>query len=124
MAGAGDWCHFAARVERSAVHRRLKGGELGHEDEKFSYVAATPLLPQHANASRAEQRIIRHPVYHSGFVELQLCSADGLVKRNIGRSKKNEYRAARRAAWGDAWPAPRASAITGIARTPEPEDGK
>lgn len=121
MAGAGDWCHFAARVERTAMHRRLKGGELGHEDEKFSYVAATPLAPkhakdglagdpalapQHAGASRAEQRIIRHPVYHSGFVELQLCSADGLVKRNIGRSKKNEYRAARRAAWGDLWPAP------------------
>jgi ribosomal protein RSM22 (predicted rRNA methylase) len=103
MAGAGDWCHFAARVERTAVHRRLKDGELGYEDEKFSYVAATPLAPRQAEA---EQRIVRHPMYHSGFVELQLCSASGIVKRNIGRSKKNEYRAARRAAWGDLWPAP------------------
>jgi ribosomal protein RSM22 (predicted rRNA methylase) len=100
MAAAGDWCHFAARVERTAMHRRLKGGELGHEDEKFSYVAATPLP-----GNPAEQRIVRHPGFHSGFVELQLCSADGLEKRTIGRSKKNEYRAARRAAWGDAWPA-------------------
>lgn len=100
MAAAGDWCHFAARVERTAMHRRIKGGELGHEDEKFSYLAATPL-----KANPAEQRIVRHPAYHSGFVELQLCSADGISKRTIGRSKKTEYRAARRAAWGDAWPA-------------------
>jgi ribosomal protein RSM22 (predicted rRNA methylase) len=100
MAAAGDWCHFAARVERTAMHRRIKGGELGHEDEKFSYLAATPL-----QFNPVEQRIVRHPVYHSGFVELQLCSTEGIVKRTIGRSKKIEYRAARKAAWGDAWPA-------------------
>ncbi len=86
MAAAGDWCHFAARVERTAMHRRIKGGELGHKDEKFSYLAATPL-----KANPAEQRIVRHPAYHSGFVELQLCSADGINKRTIGRSKKTEY---------------------------------
>lgn len=102
MAATGDWCHFAARVERTAMHRRIKGGDLGHEDEKFSYLAATPL-----RVNPAEQRIVRHPVYHSGFVELQLCSVEGLSKRTVGRSKKNEYRAARRAAWGDAWPAQR-----------------
>jgi ribosomal protein RSM22 (predicted rRNA methylase) len=101
MAVAGDWCHFAARVERTAAHRRIKGGELGYEDEKFSYLAATPL-----KADPAEHRIVRHPAYHSGFVELQLCSVEGLDKRAIGRSNKAEYRAARRALWGDEWPLP------------------
>jgi ribosomal protein RSM22 (predicted rRNA methylase) len=111
MAAAGDWCHFAARVERTAMHRRIKSGELGHEDEKFSYLAATPL-----KAAPVEQRIVRHPAYHPGFVELQLCSANGIDKRTIGRSKKTEYRAARKAAWGDAWPAQ--SPLEGSAEEP------
>ncbi|GGJ00311.1 rRNA methyltransferase [Alicyclobacillus cellulosilyticus] len=37
---AADWCHFAARVARSRVHRHVKQGELAYEDEKFSFLAA------------------------------------------------------------------------------------
>ena len=99
MAAAGDWCHFAARVERTAAHRQLKDGELGYEDEKFSYVAAARM-----DCAPAESRIVRHPAYHSGFVELQLCTAQGLRSETIGRSRKQLYRAARKAAWGDGWP--------------------
>ena len=34
-----DWCHFAARVQRSSSHRFAKEGHLNYEDEKFSYIA-------------------------------------------------------------------------------------
>ncbi len=98
MAAGGDWCHFAARLERTAVHRRLKGGELGYEDEKFSYLAASRL-----DCQPAPERIVRHPGHHGGFVELQLCSAVGLKSERVGRSHKQLYRRARKAAWGDFW---------------------
>ncbi len=95
----GDWCHFSVRVERSSLHRRLKGGTLGHEDEKFSYVAATKSpfpLPQ--------ARILRHPLRHSGHVQLKLCtSEEGLQYPTISKKMGDVYKVARKAEWGDAW---------------------
>jgi ribosomal protein RSM22 (predicted rRNA methylase) len=98
--GTTDWCHFAARVERTSLHRQIKSGSLGHEDEKFSYVAFA-----RDSAQLPESRIVRHPQQHRGHVKLQLC-VDGERIRDavITRSQKAEYRAARRARWGDAWP--------------------
>ena len=95
---AGDWCHFSARVERTAEHRRLKQGELGHEDEKFSYVAATRL-----SSEKAKARIVRHPQRFSGFTKLQLCTPEGLQQVTVTRSQKEKYRAVKRADWGSAW---------------------
>lgn len=91
-----DWCHFAARVERSSLHRRLKGGELGHEDEKFSYVALAR-TPTHTAAAR----IIRHPQQRPGLIEIATCTPAGLRTERISKSDRERFRAARKAAWGD-----------------------
>jgi ribosomal protein RSM22 (predicted rRNA methylase) len=100
MATAGDWCHFSQRVERTSQHRQLKGGDLGYEDEKFSYVVATRVaLPPGGS------RIVRHPGKHSGHVQLALCTPQGQIEnRTVTRSSKEAYKRARKAEWGDAWP--------------------
>ena len=93
-----DWCHFAARVERSSLHRKLKSGTLGYEDEKYSYVALSRepvVLP--------EARIIRHPQHSPGLVVLETCTAQGLHRREVRKRERAEYRVARHSSWGDAY---------------------
>jgi ribosomal protein RSM22 (predicted rRNA methylase) len=98
----GDWCHFGARLPRSALHRQVKGAELSHEDEKFSYVAAIRLgagLPQLPAA-----RVVRRPQQRKGLVTLDLCACDGSSRRElVSKSKGEAYRRARKTSWGDRW---------------------
>ena len=97
MAGA-EWCDFGARVERSSLHRRVKGAELNYEDEKFSYVALgreTGSLPAH--------RIIEHPVHTPGLIVLRTCTSGGFERVAVTKRSKEEYRAARKAGWGGRW---------------------
>jgi ribosomal protein RSM22 (predicted rRNA methylase) len=100
MAG-GDWCHFAVRLDRSRVHRQSKHAALGWEDEKFAYVVAVrdaALLRVRAGA-----RIVRRPRKETGHVRLVLCAPGGLTDAVVTR-RAPRYRAARDAAWGEAWP--------------------
>ena len=90
-----DWCHFAARVERSSLHRRLKEGDLSYEDEKFSYVAVARDL-----TNPAERRIIRRPRHQPGLIVLDTCTAQGLETLRVSKRDRDRFRAARRAAWG------------------------
>ncbi|MCL6732667.1 small ribosomal subunit Rsm22 family protein [Streptomyces neyagawaensis] len=129
-----DWCHFAARVSRSSLHRQVKGGSLAYEDEKFSYVAATRFAP-----APAASRVVRKPQIRKGQVLLDLCGtgtgtstttdaattalsgADGdggsgpgtgsgpvptLGRTTVTKRHGPLYKAARDADWGDAWPPP------------------
>lgn len=93
-----DWCHFGARVNRSSLQRRLKGGSLGYEDEKFSYVAVT-----RGNADPCAARVLRRPRREPRRVALRLCTADGLREELVTRRQGERYRAARKTAWGDGW---------------------
>ncbi|MEU8755353.1 small ribosomal subunit Rsm22 family protein [Streptomyces chartreusis] len=95
-----DWCHFSARVSRSSLHRRIKGGSLAYEDEKFSYVAATRLP-----ATPAPARVVRKPQIRKGQVLLDLCETDpSLHRTTITKRHGDLYKAARDTEWGDAWP--------------------
>ncbi len=93
-----DWCHFSARVERTSLHRKLKGGSLGYEDEKFSYVAVSKEPVPLPTA-----RILSEPSRHSGHVNLKLCTkTEGLQHVTISKKRGDQYKQARKAEWGDA----------------------
>jgi ribosomal protein RSM22 (predicted rRNA methylase) len=95
-----DWCHFAARLPRSSRHRQVKGGTLGWEDEKFSYVVAV-----RDGDARADGRIVRHPYRRKGLVELTVCAAEpGIDRVLVSKRRGADYKAARDAGWGDPWP--------------------
>ncbi|WP_405799780.1 small ribosomal subunit Rsm22 family protein [Streptomyces sp. NBC_01506] len=95
-----DWCHFAARVSRSSLHRQVKGGSLAYEDEKFSYVAAVRF-----DAEPVRARVTRKPQTRKGQMLLDLCTeTDGLRRETVTKRHGALYRAARDTSWGDAWP--------------------
>ncbi|WP_329179468.1 small ribosomal subunit Rsm22 family protein [Streptomyces sp. NBC_01477] len=95
-----DWCHFAARVQRTALHRQVKGAVLPYEDEKFSYVAAARFP-----AGPAGARVVRHPQIRKGLVLLDLCRVPAALERTtVSKRHGSTYRAARDTDWGDPWP--------------------
>ncbi|MCE1178170.1 MAG: small ribosomal subunit Rsm22 family protein [Micrococcales bacterium] len=100
LLGPGDWCHFGARVNRSSMHRKAKGGTQSYEDEKFSYLVATRLP-----VIGAQGRVVRRPADQKGRVTLDVCQSVGTVEPlTISRRDGAAYKAARKAQWGDAWP--------------------
>lgn len=78
---ANDWCHFLTRVERSKLHKLLKGGDAPYEDEKYSYIAISkePLQIE-------GNRILRHPHTYKGMIEVEVCNAQGIYKEQIRKN--------------------------------------
>jgi ribosomal protein RSM22 (predicted rRNA methylase) len=95
----GDFCHFYIRLPRSRIHRLVKGGQLGYEDEKFSYVALVhPSLP----FTSPYARILRHPCGRSGHTHFTLCTRDGtFIQKTISKKEKKTFLLAKKAEWGD-----------------------
>ncbi|MCM2579347.1 small ribosomal subunit Rsm22 family protein [Streptomyces meridianus] len=102
-----DWCHFAARVNRSSLHRQVKGGSLPYEDEKFSYVAAVRSAAHEDAQPGPRARVVRRPQLRKGQVLLDLCLPEqGLGRETVTKRRGALYRAARDTEWGAAWPPP------------------
>ena len=93
-----DWCHFAARVERTSLHRRVKEAELNYEDEKFSYIAVA-----REPVALPAARIVRHPLHRPGLITLETCTPRGFETVRATKRDRETFRAARRADWGDAF---------------------
>ena len=87
----GDWCAFYTRVFRSAIHKQAKRGELGYEDEKFSYIAFSK-IPVKINGSR----ILRHPQIYKGYVNVKLCTENGIQEKKYSKKDGDIYKRVRK----------------------------
>ena len=91
-----DWCHFAVRVQRTKLHKALKGGDAPYEDEKYCYLALTREAP----AAACSARVLRHPMIAPGRITLTLC--EGGEKRIRAVTKKDPlWKQARKTEAGD-----------------------
>jgi ribosomal protein RSM22 (predicted rRNA methylase) len=96
---APDWCHFSVRLSRSRDHMRMKGGTLGYEDEKFSYlVVARPGIGE-----RTPARVIRPPEENKFSVSLPLCGPQGVELRVVPSRGRPAFKAAKKLGWGDSF---------------------
>lgn len=91
-----DWCHFTCRVERTKIHKNIKGADSPFEDEKYIYLVASK-----RKIDGSKNRILRHPKIEKGYVEVKLCSEDGIKEEKIAKSQKERYKIARKADAGE-----------------------
>ena len=91
-----DWCGFYTRVTRSGIQRQAKKGELGYEDEKFSYIAFSkePVVGEQA-------RILRHPQINSGYVKVKLCTTNGIEEKTFSKKDGEVYKKIKKLDAGD-----------------------
>ena len=91
-----DWCSFYVRVNRSGIQRLAKKGELGYEDEKFSYIAfsKTPINNQ-------KTRILRHPQIYQGYVKIKVCTNHGIEEKIYSKKDGEIYKKVKKLEAGD-----------------------
>lgn len=96
LVGKDDWCSFYTRVARSKMQKQAKRGELGYEDEKFSYIAFSK-TPINQNGSV----ILRHPQINSGYVKVKLCTQNGIQEKTYAKKDKELYKRVKKMDAGD-----------------------
>ena len=91
-----DWCHVTCRVQRTKLHKYLKGGSAPYEDEKYCYMAFT-----RAECAHCASRVLRHPQIQNGRITLELCTPQGLKTRIVTKREKPIFHVARKVECGD-----------------------
>ena len=78
------------------MQKQAKRGEVGYEDEKFSYIAfsKTPI-------KRSEAVILRHPQINSGYVKVKLCTQNGIEEKTYSKKDKELYKRIKKIGAGD-----------------------
>lgn len=99
-----DWCHTSVRVERSRAHKRLKGGTVPFEDERYAYL----VLESRSLAGGEDEsggRILRPPHLSKHEIVFSLCQPDGtLGEARIASRNRAAFKMAGKFGWGDFLP--------------------
>ncbi len=96
-----DWCHFTCRVERSRLHKFVKGGDAPYEDEKFTYSA----FCTDGSLKACKARVLRHPITEKGKITLAVCDGKSMSPLTL-RKGDDGYKEARKLGAGDAFDIP------------------
>ncbi len=92
-----DWCHFSVRLSRTRLHRQMKGGALGYEDEKYAcLVLARPGIALEAPQSR----VLALPNVAKHETRLKLCRPDGQAGWQAFSKRDPQFGQIRRTKWG------------------------
>ena len=93
-----DWCAFSTRVERTKLQKEIKDADVPFEDEKFTYLIFSK---EDINGQVELKRILRNPEITKNFIDLKICSKDGIKEERITKSKVEDYKIAKKAKNGD-----------------------
>lgn len=93
--GAG-WCHFSVRLERSKMHRQIKGGTLGYEDEKYCYVIASK-----EPSKKKLFTILDTPKIEKHRALFNLCTPDGQKIFECKANNKELFKSLKKKGWGE-----------------------
>lgn len=91
-----DWCSSLVRVQRTKIHKILKGGDVPFEDEKFSYIAISPNLNNKTYA-----RILRHPIIQNKMIRLKLCTEKNIQEVIVTKKNTDLYKEIKKKNIGD-----------------------
>lgn len=90
-----DYCQFYARVERSSLMKMSKNATLSYEDEKYFYLLIDKNT-ENETTFVGSARVIYRPKITTNFVELKLCTKDGVQVKNITKKDKELYKKAKK----------------------------
>lgn len=90
------WCHFSTRVSRSKLHKSIKGGDAPYEDEKYCYIAISKI-----ETVPCKSRILRHPQINPGYINLEVCTKEGIKHIKYSKKDKELFKKARKSNAGD-----------------------
>lgn len=90
------WCHFSERVQRTKMHRQLKGGSLGYEDEKYCYIIASS-----EPVSEKKFTILDTPKIEKHRLRMNLCTENGMKIFECKANNKELFKTIKKKQWGE-----------------------